>query len=95
MIDQLMDAWQSQLKSPMPGQFAVQLQPYSVVGSDDRGRELSQFSFGWKRHRCGSATGHLHFRCGPMRVIALNEARVHRHGAESDAWNVSRLTTLN
>jgi hypothetical protein len=33
MIDQLMDAWQAQMKSPMPGQFLAQLQPYSAIGS--------------------------------------------------------------
>jgi hypothetical protein len=36
MIDQLMDAWQAQLKLPMPGQFVAQLQPYSVTGSGPR-----------------------------------------------------------
>ena len=33
MIDQLMDAWQAQVKSPMPNQFIAQLQPYSAIGS--------------------------------------------------------------
>jgi hypothetical protein len=32
MIDQLMDAWQEQLKSPMPGPFNVQLPPFPVMG---------------------------------------------------------------
>jgi len=32
MIDQLMDAWQAQLKSPMTSQFIAQLRPYSGVG---------------------------------------------------------------
>ena len=36
MIDQLMDAWQAQVKSPMPGQFVAQLQPYSVIGLGPR-----------------------------------------------------------
>jgi hypothetical protein len=32
MIDQLMDAWQAQVKSPIPNQFVAQLQPYSAIG---------------------------------------------------------------
>ena len=32
MIDQLMDAWQAQVKFPMPNQFIAQLQPYSGIG---------------------------------------------------------------
>ena len=32
MIDQLMDAWQEQLKSPMPGPFNLQLPPFPVMG---------------------------------------------------------------
>ena len=36
MIDQLMDAWQAQVKSPLPGRFVAQLQPYSVMGLGPR-----------------------------------------------------------
>ena len=32
MIDQLMDAWHEQLKSPMPSQFIAQLRPFPGVG---------------------------------------------------------------
>jgi predicted O-linked N-acetylglucosamine transferase (SPINDLY family) len=32
MIDQLMDAWQEQLKSPMPGPFNVQLRRFPGMG---------------------------------------------------------------
>ena len=32
MIDQLMDAWQAQVKSPMSSQFVAQLQSYPGVG---------------------------------------------------------------
>jgi len=32
MIDQFMDAWQEQLKSPMPGPFNVQLPPFPGMG---------------------------------------------------------------
>ena len=43
---------------------------------------MRQFSFGWKRHSCGSATGHLRFRCGQEREIALNKAHALHHRAE-------------
>lgn len=33
MIDQLMNAWQAQVKVPTPNQFIAQLQPYSGIGS--------------------------------------------------------------
>jgi hypothetical protein len=33
MIDQLVDAWQGQLKSPIPGQFIAQLQSHPGAGS--------------------------------------------------------------
>ena len=36
IIDQLMDAWQAQVKSPMPGQFIAQLRPYSAIGLGPR-----------------------------------------------------------
>ena len=36
MLDQLMDAWQAQVKSPMPGQFIAQLRPYSAIGLGPR-----------------------------------------------------------
>ena len=32
MIDQLMNAWQAQVKFPTPNQFIAQLQPYSGIG---------------------------------------------------------------
>lgn len=32
MIDQVMDAWQAQVKSPMPSQFLAQLRPFSGIG---------------------------------------------------------------
>jgi hypothetical protein len=36
MIDQLMDAWQAQMKSPMHAQFVGQFQPYSAIGLGPR-----------------------------------------------------------
>ena len=69
MIDQLMDAWQAQLKSPMTSQFIAQLRPFSGVGFGPRSGDCAQFSFGWKLPRCGSATGRLRFRCGLIRVL--------------------------
>jgi hypothetical protein len=72
MIDQLMDAWQEQLKSPMSGPFNVQLRRFPGMGLGHprtRPSKLRPSSFGWKRPRNGSATGHLHGRCGPVKPL--------------------------
>lgn len=34
MIDQFMNAWEAQVKSPGSSQFIAQLQPYSGIGTD-------------------------------------------------------------
>ena len=81
MIDQLMDAWQAQVKSPMPGQFVAQLQPYPAIGLGPRSgnapvqlwMEAAQF---WQRN------WDLRFRCGQEREIALNKAHALHHRAE-------------
>lgn len=49
MIDQLMDAWQQQLKSPIPSQFMAQLRPFSGIG------------FGPTTEMSGSAIGPAQF----------------------------------
>ena len=72
MIDHLMDAWQEQLKSPMPGPFNVQLPPFPGMGfgaSQNSTFQLRPSSFGWKRRRHGSATGRLHGPCGPAKLL--------------------------
>ena len=74
MIDQFMDAWQAQAKSPMSSQFMAQLQPYTGTGTSWEYR-LRQCSFGWRRHRRGSEIGHLRSPCGPMSGLAITEAQ--------------------
>jgi hypothetical protein len=37
LIDQLMDTWQQQLKSPMPGEFMAQLRPYRAESGTTSG----------------------------------------------------------
>ena len=71
MLDQLMAAWQEQLKSPMPGPFNVQLRPFPGMGSgaSQNSTKLRPSSFGWKRPRHGSATGHLHGPCGLAKLL--------------------------
>jgi hypothetical protein len=49
LINQLMDAWQTQIKSPMPSQFAAHLRPFSGMG------------FGQSYERSGPANGPFQF----------------------------------
>lgn len=45
MIDQLMDAWEAQVKSPMPSQFIAQLRPFSGMGLGPSAEAIAPVQF--------------------------------------------------
>jgi hypothetical protein len=45
LINQLMDAWRAQLKSPMPSQFASHLRPFSGMGFEQSSGVLANGPF--------------------------------------------------